>query len=88
MQTGAGANGFTNFDDVRRLKCVIDAIRNPRRLDWEWIGGLTDFWTYQLNKNQLNKKAGISAGLIYWRDARRRDQYFAATGAPLPQPKR
>jgi len=42
VQTGAGTYRLTNFGDVRRLKCVIDAIRNPRRLDWEWIGGLTD----------------------------------------------
>jgi hypothetical protein len=28
MQTGGGANGLTNFGDVQRLKCAIDAIRN------------------------------------------------------------
>ena len=28
VQTGGGANGLTNFGDVQRLKCTIDAIRN------------------------------------------------------------
>jgi hypothetical protein len=56
------ANGLANFGDVRGLKRMIEAIR---RLVGDAIVARWVTWRI-FQTYSLNKKAGISAGLVCW----------------------
>ena len=43
VQTRGGADGVTDFGDIRLLKRLIYAIGSGRRLDGGRVPGLTDF---------------------------------------------
>jgi hypothetical protein len=43
IQAGGGADGVTNFGDIRLLKRLIYPIGSGRRLDGGRVPGLTDF---------------------------------------------
>ena len=64
VQAGGGANGVTNFGDIRLLKRLIYAIGSGLPAARLWAGRGPDGFFRHVTSN---KKAGISADLVCWR---------------------
>src|SRR5258705_12782907 len=64
VQTGGGANGVTNFGDIRLLKRLIYEIGSRLLGARLWAARGPDGFFRHVTSN---KKAGISADLVCWR---------------------
>ena len=76
MQMGGGANGVTNFGDIRLLKGLIYAIGCGLALAQVWSDGFFRHVTSKTSRPAFLPAYFTGDYVI------RRGQYLAATGAP------